>query len=107
MFHAVFLITIGSLLLANNFGYLSWSIWQNLVAYWPILIVFAGIDIIFGKSTSGKLIAAIINILIFLLIVARVIGFSLPFKNPVPLPKNNRNNPQFFFTERQTRYYFN
>lgn len=107
MFHAVFLITIGSLLLSNNFGYIPWSIWDNLISYWPVLIIFIGIDIVLGKSSLGNLIAGVINSLIFLLIVAKVIGYSLPFKNPIPLPQKNYEVPQFFFTERSTRYYFN
>lgn len=99
MFHAVFLISIGSLLLANNFGYLPWSIWQNLIVYWPVLIIFCGIDVILGKSATGKLIAGVINSIIFLLIIAKVTGFVLPFSNPIPLPKQNNNMPIYFFTE--------
>jgi len=107
MFHAVFLITSGLLLLSNNFGYLPWSIWNNLIVYWPVLIIFAGIDIILDRSKTGNFVAGLINSVIFLLIIAKVIGFNLPFLNPVPSPRNNKDIPQFFFTERSTRYYFN
>lgn len=77
MFHAVFLITTGGLLLSNNFGVLPWDIWQNLLPYWPTLIIFAGIDIVFGRSMVGRIFSGIISSVIFLVIVANVIGFNL------------------------------
>lgn len=107
MFHAVFLITIGSLLLANNFGVLPWTIWESILNYWPILIVFAGIEVVFGKSFAGRLTAGIINSAIFLLIIAKIIGFNLPFVNPVPMPKKNLEMPKYFFTQQYKRIYIN
>ena len=81
MFHAVFLITIGLLFLLNSLNYLPWSIWYNLVPYWPVLIIFVGIDAILGKSSLGNLISNIINSAIFLIIIIKVIGLNLPFLN--------------------------
>lgn len=107
MFNAVFLITIGTLLLTNNFGYISWEVWQGIFSYWPVLIIFAGVNVICGRTKTGDLIAGIINSIIFLLIIAKVIGFNLPFANPMPLPKNNFNAPQFLFTETHYKYNFN
>lgn len=100
MFHAVFLITIGFLLLLNNFNYLSWGIWQNLIMYWPVLIIFAGIDVILGKSVLGKILSGLINTIIFLAIVARVTGFDLPYINSIPLPKRNNEVIPFFYTNK-------
>ncbi|KKQ77294.1 MAG: hypothetical protein UT00_C0015G0005 [Parcubacteria group bacterium GW2011_GWA1_38_7] len=100
MFHAAFLITIGFLLLLNNFNYLPWSIWQNLIAYWPVLIIFAGIDVILGKSIPGKIASGLINTIIFLAIVARVTGFNLPYINSIPLPKRNNEIIPFIYTDK-------
>ncbi|MBL7036785.1 hypothetical protein ISR94_02995 [Candidatus Microgenomates bacterium] len=77
MFQAVFLITTGSLLLSNNFGFLPWNIWENLLPFWPVLIIFAGIDIVFGRSIVARVFSGIISSVIFLAIIANVIGFNL------------------------------
>lgn len=98
MFHAVFLITVGILLLANNFDYLPWSIWSNLFTYWPILIVFVGIDVILGKSQLGNLVAGIINSTIFLAIVARIVGLNVPYLDNIPIPSDNKQIEELLFT---------
>lgn len=87
MFHAVFLITIGLIFLGNNFGVVPWSTWQNLIPYWPVLIIFAGVDALLGKSGFGHFLAGIINSIIFLAIVARVVGFNFKPLRLIPLPK--------------------
>lgn len=104
MFNAVFLITVGTLLFLNNFNILPWSIWANLFPFWPVLIIFAGIDAIFGKSLIGKIIASTINILIFLSIIAKVIGLDLPFINKIPSPPKNKQTPELFFTNNRNQW---
>lgn len=89
MFHAVFLITIGLLFLGNNFGIFPWSIWANLIPYWPVLIIFAGIDAIFGRTRLGHFLAGVVNSVIFLAIIARVVGINFRPLNLIPLPKTN------------------
>lgn len=99
MFHAVFLITLGVLLLLNNFGFLPWNIWQNLVPFWPVFIIFAGIDTVFGKSRLGRFLSALINSIIFLSIVARVIGINFKPLEIIPLPSKNMPIELFFADE--------
>ncbi len=93
IFGGVLLVLLGASFLLENLGFYVfhniWKFWQNLFSYWPVLIIFVGIDVIFGKSTLGNIIAGVINSVIFLLIVAKVTGFSLPFVNPIPLPRKN------------------
>ena len=99
MFNAIFLITIGSLLFLNNFGILPWTIWLSLYPFWPVLIIFAGIDAIFSNSKAGKIIAGLINTVIFIAIVAKVVGLDYPLINKIPLPERERNRPEFLFTD--------
>lgn len=99
MFNAIFLITIGLLLFLNNFGILPWSIWLSLFPFWPVLIIFAGVDAIFANSKVGKIISGLINTVIFLAIVAKVVGLDYPLINKIPLPKRERNRPEFLFTD--------
>jgi hypothetical protein len=107
MFHAVFLITTGALLLANNFGYLPWTIWKDIIPYWPALIIFAGIDVIFGKTVFGKLVSGVINSIIFLLIITKAIGYNLPILNRLPTPRRNPGVQRYFFTQENSKSNFN
>jgi len=63
----IFLL-VGLILLANTLGMLDWSVWHNVVKLWPILLVSAGLSMIFrerGLSFLGPL-------LIFLAIIVGV-----------------------------------
>lgn len=110
MFQAIFLITIGLIFLGNNFAIIPWSVWSNLIPYWPMLLVFAGIDAIFGHSGFGRLLSGVVNSIIFLMIIARVFGFSYYFLKLIPLPRRNMPMEDLFFTHKdginQRFYYF-
>jgi hypothetical protein len=62
---AVLLIGLGSLFLLSNFGLLIWNVWDILWRFWPLLIVSAGLDLIFSgrgwwvSMLSGLLILAV------------------------------------------------
>lgn len=43
-------IALGGVLLSNTLGYLTWSVWQGLIALWPILLVGLGLAIATRKS---------------------------------------------------------
>lgn len=45
------IILIGLILLANNFGILSWGIWYHLIRLWPLILIAVGLDLIL-KTTS-------------------------------------------------------
>jgi len=40
------IILIGLILLANNFGILSWGIWYHLIRLWPLILIAVGLDLI-------------------------------------------------------------
>lgn len=66
IFTALDLITIGIVLLLNTTGVIGWKIWIELLRFWPLFIVSAGIGIIFSFSNWGKVISKIITYLLFL-----------------------------------------
>jgi len=66
IFTALDLITIGIVLLLNTTGVIGWKIWVELLRFWPLFIVSAGIGIIFSFSNWGKVIGKIITYLLFL-----------------------------------------
>lgn len=57
---ALFLIFLGVVFLLNTFGVVPWSVWGVLWRFWPVLVILAGIRIIFGKSrVSGVLVGLV------------------------------------------------
>jgi hypothetical protein len=55
------LIGAGTVLLLSNTGRLPWDVWQTLLSLWPVLLIAAGLDLLFGRrSTWGALLAALL-----------------------------------------------
>ncbi len=49
----IIILLIGLILLANNFGLLSWQIWYQLWRLWPLILIAIGLDLLFkGISLS-------------------------------------------------------
>lgn len=46
----IFWIGIGTFLLLNTTGTLPWSIWLDALAYWPVLLVLAGVRLLVNRS---------------------------------------------------------
>ncbi len=72
---ALILITLGVLLLLNNFGIISSSIWQILWRFWPVLLILWGIRAVLGRN--------IISDILSLVIIALVISFAISSVNPM------------------------
>lgn len=91
IFGAFYLIIIGVIFLLNTTGVLPWSVWINILKFWPLFIVSAGIGLIFGGNRILKLIGSLIGLGIFLVILALAI-FN-PFVNGwslIPLTSNSQ-----------------
>ncbi|MCP4196181.1 MAG: hypothetical protein GY762_03445 [Proteobacteria bacterium] len=67
LFGPIILVGIGVILLLNTLGFVDWNIWRSLLNLWPILIIAAGLDILFGRrSAVGSLIVGIIVMVLVL-----------------------------------------
>jgi hypothetical protein len=65
---------LGTVFLLANFGYLEWSSFGLLLRLWPLLLVAAGLDLIFrGRS----LVTTIVSVLLAVIIVAGILWFTL------------------------------
>lgn len=73
---AFFLIFIGLIFLLNTTGTLSWEVWLFILRFWPVFIILAGVQIIFGKSKFGALISGVIALAIFLTIAFVVLAVN-------------------------------
>jgi hypothetical protein len=64
------LIALGVVFLMNTLGYLTWDVWSAMVRLWPLLLVGAGLDLLFGgQSILARLLVALAVLLLF------VVGF--------------------------------
>jgi len=66
---ALLIIALGFLLLLNNFGIISWSVWAVLWRFWPLFLILWGVELAFGKTQTARFIS------LLLIIVALVLGF--------------------------------
>ena len=57
-------VTVGGILLANQLGYLPWTVWGSILSLWPVWVIAAGIDII-GASLKSPFIR-VLSSLVFI-----------------------------------------
>lgn len=75
----VFLIALGIVFLLNNLGWLSWDIWSALIRLWPVWLIAAGLDILFGRRTAwGRwvILGVVLTVLAGAVVYFPVIGRS-------------------------------
>ena len=75
LFTPVVLISLGTIILMINLGYLSWSIWGLVFRYWPVLIILAGVSIVFHRSFSTWW-GALITLFIVVALAAGIVRYA-------------------------------
>ncbi|RYE02887.1 MAG: hypothetical protein EOP44_06780, partial [Sphingobacteriaceae bacterium] len=70
LFTGLFLLGIGILFLLNNFQVINFH-WSNLFSLWPLLLIIAGVNIIFPHYNSSG--ATAVKVLVFLALFGLVI----------------------------------
>ena len=79
---AFFLIIVGTMLLMNTTGMLSWSVWLFLLKFWPIFIIIAGVKVVFGKSKIGAMSSGVITLIVYLVIaVIAILATGVNYKD--------------------------
>ena len=46
----ILFILVGTLLILNNFRYLDWWVWEDILSLWPLILIAIGVEKIFAKS---------------------------------------------------------
>ena len=81
--NAIVLIVIGIVLLLNTTGYLPWDFWINVIkilfGYWPVLLIVAGINLIFKGSFVFNIILAGLSLFLFFMLF--FVAYSLTTNN--------------------------
>lgn len=62
---AVFLIFLGTLLLLNTLGVVSWGVWEVLLRFWPLLLILWGIQVLLGGTKWGRIVSGVIALFFF------------------------------------------
>ena len=64
------LIFLGVVFLLNNLGAVEWTVWDVILRFWPVLLIAAGLDLVFARRSAwGSIIA--------LMILLAVVGVSI------------------------------
>ena len=82
------LIAIGVVFFLINYGYLSWSLWLHAVDLWPLILILAGIGLLFSRRIPLSAV-----LLVFLL---SIVGYSMVMGDK-PVPRQMYN---LFYDER-------
>lgn len=71
---AYVLIFIGVVFLLNNFNLLPWESWQIIWRFWPFILVFIGLQMVFGRSRAGQVIAAVLSLVLVVLLLLVILA---------------------------------
>lgn len=78
---ALILISLGTFLLLNNFGLLTPDSWTLLFKLWPVLLILAGIQMIFGRGRATSLLITSIGIIILVVLISLLLAPNNPSVN--------------------------
>jgi hypothetical protein len=93
LFGPVFLVSLGTIILMINLGYLSWDVWGLVFRFWPALIILAGVSIILHRYLVTWW-GALLTLLIVLGVVAGIFWYA--GRQPLlgqPLPSSAVSQP--------------
>ena len=65
------LIAGGVLLLLDNLGIVGFDAWDTVLRLWPVLLIAVGLDLVFGRSSLGRAVSALVVVCVLL-----AVGFA-------------------------------
>jgi len=84
---SLILVTLGIILLLNNLNIVSWSVWDELWQWWPLVIIFSGFDILSEQNKTLRDMLTVLEIFILGAIILSVLfPTGIPYL-PFILPK--------------------
>ena len=61
----ILLIFSGAVFLYNSTGVLPWEIWNDILSFWPLLLVLGGLHALLGNSPLSRLILLVVSVFVF------------------------------------------
>lgn len=65
MIWGTLLLYVGAMLLLNFFDIVSWTFWDEIWRFWPVLLILSGLSIILGDNWFSRQITLIFSIIFF------------------------------------------
>ncbi len=88
IFGPVFWLGLGGVFLLTNFGLLGWGAWNTLFRLWPLLLVTAGLELLFGRRSIWISLPVTAMMLGILAVVLGLTGVNLPSGSTVETEVN-------------------
>ena len=73
-----FLIFAGVIFMLNTQNVLPWDIWREVAGFWPLLVIFAGLQIVLGSNFLARIILGTLAFLSFSIVLLTIL------QNPFP-----------------------
>lgn len=61
----VLLLLSGIMLFFNTMNAVPWSVWDYILRFWPVLLIFVGVQIILGDNILTSLVMLVLSVVIF------------------------------------------
>lgn len=91
-FGGLIVILVGILLLLNNYGVVSWGIWNAMAMFWPALLVVIGLKIILGRNIVSRIITSLIAlVLVLFILLVGLVRVGSPLVGQMHLPAEIMN----------------
>src|SRR5512143_2094707 len=59
------LLFSGIMLFFNTMNAVPWSVWEYIFQFWPVLLIFIGVQIILGDTVLSSLVMLVLSVVIF------------------------------------------
>ncbi len=106
LFWGFVLVTLGALFLLENLGYINFQL-SNVWRLWPIILIYTGVDILFGKSPQAKIPILIISVILFLTFIFYAVYKPSVSKNNIEWDVDTNEDDYENETKAEKSYSFN
>lgn len=78
----ILLVVIGLILLLNNFGIISWSVWDILWKLWPLFLILWGVEALLGEDLAGRIILVLLSLALAIFLILQILSlYNFPIGN--------------------------
>jgi len=78
----LFLIALGVYLLLINFGYATWFSFYQILQYWPVLLIYWGLQLLIRNKLVWRIIFGFLSLVLLFLAASLIMGWSVDQQLP-------------------------
>ncbi len=72
------LLFAGTIFMLNTLDLLPWRAWENILRFWPLLLILAGLNVMLGFSAWARWLMALLTISTFGLVLLSILDGPFP-----------------------------